>query len=119
MISSTGLLRLLIVRGSQVRELVEQIAVRPNFVSCHLSVRERREEDVDNVVGQCPAIVRKARRAARVIEKNVWQQLSRDAYCVLRPITACAFQLVRENANEAIIIRWLPAEVRLPLLSRE
>src|SRR5436309_5318685 len=104
---------------AQVRELVYQIAVRPNLISCHLSVREHRQENVDNIVGQCPAIVRKARRAARVIWKNVWQQLSRDAHGVLRPIAARVFQFVREDANEAIIIRRLPVEVRLPLLSGE
>src|SRR5947207_2206312 len=71
------------VRGSQVRELVLQIAVRPDLVSCHLSVREHGQEPVDDIVGQCPPIVRKARRSARVIRQNVCQQLSRDAYCVL------------------------------------
>ena len=69
----------LIVRRPEVREFVEQIAVRPNLISCHLPVCEDREENVDNIVGECPAIVRKGRRAARVIGKNVWQQLSRDA----------------------------------------
>src|SRR5215831_15696913 len=117
MLSSTGLLRPLRVRGFQVWELVEQIAVWSNCISCHLAVREHSEEHVDNIVGQCPAIVRKARRAARVIEKHVWQQRSRDAYCVLRRIATRVFQLVREDANEALIIRWLPVEVCLPRLS--
>src|SRR5947199_318932 len=54
-----------------------------------------------------------------MIGKNIWQQLSCDALCVLRSIAACVFQLVREHADEAIIIRWLPAEVSLPLLSDE
>jgi hypothetical protein len=27
------------------------------------------------------------------------------------------FQFVREDVNEAIVIRWLPTEIRLPLLS--
>src|SRR5215471_20110125 len=101
MISSTGVLRPLLVRGSQVWELVEQIAVWPNLISCHIAVREHSEEHVDNIVGQCSAIVRKARRAARVIEKHVWQQRSRGAYCVLRRIAARVFQCVREDANEA------------------
>jgi hypothetical protein len=26
--------------------------VRSNFISCHLSVREHREENVDNIVGE-------------------------------------------------------------------
>ena len=51
MISSTRLLRPLIVRGSQVRELVYQISVRPNLV-CHVSVRVDSEEKIDNVVAQ-------------------------------------------------------------------
>ena len=54
------------MRGSQVRELVQQVAVRPNFISCHLSMRERGQKNVDNIVGQCPAIVRKAHWGAGV-----------------------------------------------------
>src|SRR5262245_22073966 len=109
----------LIVRGSQVRERVQQIAVRPNLISCRLSVCEHGEYHVDFIVGQCAAIVRKARRSARVIRKDVWQQRSRHTYCLLRRIAARASQFVREYANEAIIIRWLPVEVCLPLLSGE
>src|SRR5882672_4983325 len=107
-----------VVRRSEVRELVQQITVRPNLI-CHVSVRVYREEKIDNVIGQRPAIVRIARRLARMIGKNIWQQLSCDGLCVLRSIAACVFQLVREHADEAIIIRWLPAEVSLPLLSNE
>src|SRR5439155_26627565 len=88
-------------------------------VSCHLSVREHGQEPVDDIVGQCPPIVRKARRSARVLRQNVWQQLSRDAYCVLWRIVACVSQLVREDADEATIIRWLSTEVCLPLVSGE
>src|SRR5215470_12215749 len=53
-----------VVRRPQVGKLVKQNAVRPNLV-CHVSARVHRKENIDNVVGQCPAIVRKARRAAR------------------------------------------------------
>src|SRR5215470_486804 len=93
--------------------------MRSNPISCHLAVRVHRQENVDDIVGECPAIVRKARRLARPIRKNVWQQLSRDGPCVLRRVAACMFQFVCENADEAIIIRWLSAEVRLPLLSNK
>src|SRR5215469_5749121 len=93
--------------------------MRPNLISCHLAVRVDRQENVDNIVGQCPPIVRKARRLARSIGKNVWQQLSRDGPCVLRRVSACMFQFVREDANEPIIIRWLSAEVRFPFLSNK
>src|SRR6266849_6456105 len=107
-----------VVRRPEVRELVQQITVRPNLI-CHVSVRVYREEKIDNVIGQRPAIVRKARRLARIIGKNIWQQLSCDGLCLLRSIAACVFQLVREHADEAIIIRWLPVEVCLPHLSNE
>src|SRR3989440_6838279 len=108
--------RPLIVRRSEVRELVQQVTVRPNLI-CHVSVRVYRKEKIDNVIGQRPAIVRKARRLARMIGKNIWQQLSRDGLCVLRSIAACVFQLVREDANEPIIIGRLPVEIRVSLFS--
>src|SRR5947208_9318346 len=107
-----------VVRRPEVRELVQQITVRPNLI-CHVSVRVYREEKIDDVIGQRPAIVRKARRLARMIGKNIWQQLSCDGLCVLRSIAACVFQLVREHADETIIIRRLSSQVRLPLLSNE
>src|SRR5436853_3978534 len=107
-----------VVRRPEVRELVQQITVWPNLI-CYVSVRVYRKEKIDNIIGQRPAIVRKARRLARMIGKNIRQQLSCDGLCVPRRITACMFQFVREDANEAIIIRRLPAEVRLPLLSDE
>src|SRR6267154_1839146 len=107
-----------VVWRPEVRELVQQVTVRPNLI-CHVSVRVYREEKIDNVIGQRPAIVRKARRLARMIGKNIWQQLSCDGLCVLRGIAACVFQLVREHADELIITRPIPAEVSLPLLSDE
>src|SRR5215472_2143042 len=110
---------LTIVRRPQVRELVQQIAVRPNLVFCHLAVCVDRQEDIDNIVGEFPAIVRKPHRLMRVIRKNVWQQLSGDSCRVLRGIAACVFQFVCEDANEAIIIRWLSAEVRFSFLSNK
>src|SRR5207253_1099199 len=107
-----------VVRRPEVRELVQQITVWPNLI-CNVSVRVYREEKIDNVIGQRPAIVRIARRLTRMIGKNIWQQLSGSGLCVLRSIAACVFQLVREHADETIIIRWLPVEVCLPLLSNE
>jgi len=91
--------------------------VRPNLISCYLPVRQYREKTVDNVVGECSAIVWKGCRAAMVVGKNVWQQPSRNVDCALRRIAARVFQFVREDANEAIIIHWLAVEVRLSLLS--
>src|SRR2546430_2687101 len=105
-----------VVRRPEVRELVHQVTVRPNHV-CHVSVGVYREEKIDNVIGQRPAILRKARRLVRMIGKNIWQQLSCDGLCVLRSIAACMFQLVREDANEPIIIGRLPVEIRVSLFS--
>src|SRR2546423_3800174 len=75
------------MRGSEVRELIQQIAVRPNLI-CHASVRVHRKENVGNVIGQRPAIVRKGYRAARIIGENVWQQRFRDAFGILRGVAA-------------------------------
>src|SRR6267142_2735619 len=61
-----------VVRRPEVRELVQQVTVRANLI-CHVSVRVYREERIDNVIGQRPAIVRKGCRAARIIGENVWQ----------------------------------------------
>jgi len=58
-----------IVRRSQVRELVQQIAMRADFVSRYLSIGVYRAEHVEHVVGECPAILRKGCGAARVIER--------------------------------------------------
>src|ERR1051326_2010464 len=76
-----------VVRRPEVRELVQQVTVRPNLI-CHASVGVKREEKIDNIIGQRPAIVRKARRLVRMIGKNVWQQLSCYGLCVLRSIAA-------------------------------
>jgi hypothetical protein len=71
------------MRRPEVRELVEQIVMRPDLISCHFSVREHKKEDVNNVVRESPAIVRIGYGAARVVGKNVWQQLSRGADRIL------------------------------------
>src|SRR6266446_4414409 len=102
--------------GAEVRELIQQITVRPNLI-CHDSVRVHRKENVGNVISQRPAIVRKGYRAARIIGENVWQQRSRDAFGILRRVAARVFQFVREHADEAIIVCWVPGEVLLFLLA--
>src|SRR5437016_10225274 len=74
-----------VVRRPEVRELVQQVTVRPNLI-CYVSVRVYREEKIDNVIGQRPAIVRKARRLARMMSTNIWQQLFSDGPLLLRSI---------------------------------
>src|SRR2546427_9729139 len=104
------------MRGSEVRELIQQIAVRPNLI-CHVSVRVHRKEDVGHVIGQAPAIVRKGYRAARIIGENVWQQGFGYSFGIVRRVAARVFQFVREDTDEATIIHWVSGEVLLPLLA--
>src|SRR5438552_5966636 len=107
-----------IVWRPEVRELVQQVAVRPDLIR-DFSVRVDREEKIDNVVRQCAAIVRVAHRLTRVIRKNVRQQRSRDVLCLLGRVAARVFQFVCEHANEAIVICWLAEKVILFLLPRQ
>src|SRR5216683_916510 len=104
------------MRGSEVWELIQQIAVRPDLIG-HVSVRVHRKENVGNVIGQRPAILRKGYRAARIKGENVWQQRFRDGFGVLRRVATRVFQFVREHAYEAIIICWVSAEVFGSLLA--
>jgi len=55
---------------------------------------------IDNVVGQRPAIVRITHRLARIIDKNVRQQFSRNVLCLVRRVAARVFQFVREDARD-------------------
>src|SRR5258706_15178495 len=104
------------MRGSEVRELIQQIAVRPNLIR-HVSVRVHRKENVGNVIGQRPAIVRKGNRAARIIGENVWQQRFREAYGILRRIAAGMFHFVCEYADEASTICRASPDVFRSLLA--
>jgi len=93
--------------------------VRPDLISCHLPVRQHQEENIDNIVGKCPTIVRKGHWAARVVGKNAWQQLSGFADRFLSRITARVFQLMGEDADEPIIFGRMPVQVRCSLFSRQ
>ena len=53
------------------------IVARPGLGLLSPGIREYREENVDNIIDDFAATVRKGCRAARVIGKNVWQQLRR------------------------------------------
>src|SRR5712671_129850 len=113
----TAFLLARIVRRSQIRELVQQIAMRSDFVSRYPSVGVYGAEDVEHVVGECPAILRKGCGAARVIGKNVWQQRFRHGDCIVRSVATRVFQFMGEGTHEPIIVRRLPLEVQLPYLS--
>src|SRR5258705_10588619 len=59
-----------IVRRSQIGELVQQIAMRADFVSPYLSVGVYRAEHVEHVVGEGPAIFWKGSGPAGGKETN-------------------------------------------------
>src|SRR5438067_7341125 len=86
---------------SEIWEVVEQIAMRSDFVSCHLSVGVYGAEHVEHIVGECPAILRKGCGAARIIGKNFWQQRLRHGDCIVRPVAARVFQFMGEGTDKA------------------
>src|SRR6266853_6727837 len=100
-----------LVRRPQIGKLAEQIAVRAHFVSCHLTICEDREEDIDGIVSECSAIVREGRRAPGIVGQDVRQQCPCNPLRFLRRITTRVLQRVREDGNETGIIRRLTAEV--------
>src|SRR6266481_4389444 len=104
------------MRGAEVRELIQQIAVRPDLI-CHVLVRVHRKENVGNVIGERSAIVRKGYRTARIIGEDVWQQRICDGFGILRRVSARVLQFVREHADEATIICRVSAEVFRSLLA--
>ena len=61
------------MRWADIRELLEQIAMRTDKVARHLSPGERREEYVDYVICEFPAILRIRCRHVGVIGKDVGQ----------------------------------------------
>src|SRR6266481_2202812 len=108
-----------VVRRAQVGELGEQIAVWPNLISCHLPVREDTEEDIGDVVVECPAIVREGRGARGVVAQDVRQQCPCHPPCFLLSISTRMLQRVREDENEAGIVRRLSGQVGSVLLAGE
>jgi hypothetical protein len=103
------------VRRPQVWKFGEQIVVRADPIARHLSVCEDSQEGISCIVGECPAIAREGRRAARVIGHYVWQQRSRHSPCLLRRIPTCVLQRVREDGNETGIVCRLTREVSISL----
>jgi len=51
-----------------VRELGYQIGVRPYFVPRHLSICEDAYKNIERIVGECPAVIGKRRRARWVVK---------------------------------------------------
>src|SRR4029077_17155407 len=105
-LSSLGL-----VSWPHVWKLEYQIAVRSYFVFRHLSIGEDANKNIERIVGECPAVIGKRRRARRVIRQNIWEQGPRHALRLSRRISPCVFQSVREGIKEAPIVRRFTREV--------
>jgi hypothetical protein len=91
--------------------------VRPNLISCYLSIREDSEEDIRDVVRECPAIIGERRWSCGVIAQKVRQQCLCHPRGLVWLIPTCMLQRMREDGNETSIVRRFPSEVRSVLLA--
>ena len=99
------------MRRAQVGEFGEQVFVGPYLILRHLSICEDGKEEIDDVVGECPAIVREGRRPRGIIGEDVRQQGPCHPRCFLRRIPTRVLQRVREDGDETGIVRRLRGEI--------
>src|SRR5882762_3361388 len=85
--------------------------MRSYFVFRHLSISEDANKRIERIVGECPAVIGKRRRARRVIRQNIWEQCPRHALRLSRRISTCVLQSVREGDKETLIVRRFTSEV--------
>src|ERR1700722_8843920 len=105
------------MRRADVRKGREQVCVRPYLISRPLSIGEERKEEIYDVVGECPAIVRKSRRPRGIIVEKVRQQSSGDPRGFCRRISTGVLQRVREDGDETGIARGLRSKIGGVLLA--
>ena len=91
--------------------------MRPNVISRYLAVGENSEEDIRNIVDKRAPVVRERSRTFGIVAQKVRQQFSSHPLCFFRRIPACVFQSVREDRNKTCIVRRLPGEVSVVLLT--
>src|SRR5271165_4771090 len=108
-----------LVRRAHIGKCCEQVVMGPDHVLRYLSICEERKEEIYDVVGERPAIVRVGRRPRGIVVEDVRQQGSRDPRCFRRRISTGMLQRVREDRDEAGIVRGLPSEIGAVLLARE
>src|SRR5258708_8617554 len=77
----------------------------PYVVFRHLSICEDANKNIERIVGECPAIVRKRCRAHRVIRQNIREQCPCHALCLGWRISTCVLKSVREGSKETLIVR--------------
>ena len=102
---------------ADVREIGEHIGVWPYVISRDLSIGKERKEEIYDVVGECPAIVRVGRRPRGIIVEHVRQQDSGDPRCLRLRVTTGVLKRVREDRDETGIVGWFPTEISSVLLA--
>src|SRR5882757_9838287 len=107
------------VRRPQVGELDKQIAVGRYLLSRHPPVREDSQENITDVVGECPAIARESRWASGVIGEHVRQQCPCQPPRFFRGIPTRVLKRVREDGEETRIFRRLTRKIGIPLLANK
>src|SRR6267143_3263336 len=90
----------------------------PYFVFRHLSICEDANKNIERIVSECPAVIRKTRRARRVIRQNIWEQCPRRALRLSRRISTCVLQSVREGNKETLIVRRFTSEVGISFFDK-
>src|SRR4029077_1693334 len=72
----------LLVRRGHIGELREQVFVGSDLILRHLSIAKERQEEIHDVVGECPAIGRVHCRLCGVIREDVRQHGCGDSGCL-------------------------------------
>src|SRR5258708_15114831 len=103
---------------SQIGKLAQQIAVGPYFVFRHISIREEANKNIERIVGECPAVIGKRRRARRVVRQNIWEQCPCHTLRLSRRISTGVLKSVGEAGNEASIVRGFTREVGISLFDQ-
>src|SRR6267142_6275598 len=107
------------MRRPQVRELGYQIGVRPYFVPSHPSICEDAHEQIERIVGECPAVIGKGRRARWVVRQDIWKQCPRYPPRLSRRIPTRVLQSVCESSKETPILSRLTREVGISLFDEQ
>src|SRR5438132_2530846 len=94
------------------------MAVTSSFVVRHLAICEHADKRIEGIVGECPAVIGKRRRARRVIRQNIWEQCPRHALRLSRRISTCVLQSVREGSKETLIVRRFTSEVGISFFDK-
>src|SRR5258708_10170774 len=94
------------------------MAGRSCFVFRNIAICEDANKRIERIVGKCPAVIGKRRRARRLIRQNIWEQCPRHALRLGRRISTCVLQSVREASNETPIVRRFTSEVGISFFDK-